>query len=113
MAPCSLSLVLYAELLFKRFLWEGADEAVDELSVLKNEEGRDAHDLVLHRGLRVFVDVELGERHLALEFLGELVDDGAEHHNAGADGHGPGQRPEIADDIAFSPVPVKGIFIRR
>src|ERR1022692_1003544 len=67
-----------------------ADELLDDLSVFKDEQSRNAGYFVTHGCGAVAVDVHLADRDFALIFAGELFDDGSD----GAARATPG-RPEI------------------
>src|SRR2546425_13372444 len=72
------------------------DDLIDELPVFEEEEGRDAHDHVSLRDLRVLVRVELHERDFARILLRELFDDRGDRATRRAP-----LRPEIDDDVGF------------
>src|SRR3954468_18860821 len=70
-----------------------ADQLIRDLAVLEEEQGGDAHHVVLLRDILMRVDVELADLQLALVFGGELVDE----RRDGAAGPAPGG-PEIDQD---------------
>src|SRR5207245_1497040 len=57
-------------------LWHRADDLVRHLAVLEQEQGGDAHHVVLLRDVLVRVDVELADLQLALVLGGQLVHQG-------------------------------------
>ena len=74
-------------------LGDGADDTVDQLAALEEEQRRDIADAELHRDIRALIDIAFDNVYLALIFLGHLVDDGRDH----AAGAAPGG-PEVYDD---------------
>src|SRR5262249_8809495 len=70
-----------------------ADQPLHGLTVVEDQQRRDAHDVEPHRGLRVVVDVELGDGQPALVLRGDL-DQRRADHLAGPAPLG----PEIDDD---------------
>src|SRR6058998_4416731 len=72
------------------------DDLIDELPVFEEEEGRDAHDHVSLRDLRILVGVQLRERHLACILLREVLDDRGDRATRCAP-----LRPEIHNDEWF------------
>src|SRR5438309_576369 len=86
-------------LLETRFEWalgHRADDLVDELAALEEQERRDPHDHELLRDPRVLVRVELHERHLPRIGLRELVD----HRGDCAARRAP-LGPEVDDDVGM------------
>src|SRR5213592_353771 len=81
---------------FEGALRHRADDLVDELAVLEEEQRRDPHDHELLRDPRVLVRVELHERHLPGIGLRELVD----HRGDRAAGRAP-LGPEVDDDVGM------------
>ena len=57
--------------------------AIGDASVLEQDEGRDARDLILDRELLSGVDVELRHAHLAVPLVRELVEHGRHHAGRG------------------------------
>ena len=53
--------------------------AVNQLSTLENEDGRDAADAEFDGDFRVFVNVHLGDERLSVVLSGKFVNDGAYH----------------------------------
>ena len=82
------------EVLFDQGLEGGlalhADQAVDFLAVLEEDERGDAHHAQRDGGVGVFVDVELAEGHAARVLLGQRFEHGRGH----AAGAAPGS-PEV------------------
>src|SRR5262245_2779756 len=72
------------ELLLRR----GADLARGQLAALEDHQRRDRLDAVLGGGVRVLVDVELDDLHLAVERSRDLLEGGGDHP-AGAAPFGP------------------------
>ena len=68
-------------------LGAGSNEAFLLDTILKEDEGWDAHDIVLHGDLRILVDVELGNLDRVV-LCGDLIKDGS-HHPTGAAPFGP------------------------
>src|SRR6478736_3924759 len=66
----------------------GADLAGGELTALEQHQRRDRHDAVFRRGRGILVDVELEDRYLAVERIGNLLEGGTDHP-AGAAPLGP------------------------
>src|SRR5579859_222896 len=65
-------------------------DAPDLFAAFKHDHGRNSHDPQLCHPLRVFVSVDLGDRHLALILTGQLF----QNRSNGATGTTPG-RPKI------------------
>src|SRR5919107_1200045 len=65
---------LQAELCRELVLRQGSHLLLGDLSLLEAGDGRDARDAVVHRGLRVIVNVDLDERDV-LARLGHLLQD--------------------------------------
>lgn len=65
---------LFGELGLHEFLVASTDYAIDHLSVLENEERRNRGDVELHGDVLVLIGVQLSERYLAFEFLGQFLD---------------------------------------
>src|SRR5262249_3552665 len=55
------------------FFLREADDRLDDLAALEDEDGRDPADLELERDVGVFVDVQLADRDLARVLAGERV----------------------------------------
>src|SRR5204863_117795 len=79
---------------FEGALRHRADDLVDELAVLEEEQRRDPHDHELLRDPRVLVRVELHERHLARVGLRQPVD----HRGNRAAGRAP-LGPAVDEDV--------------
>src|SRR4051812_16795526 len=67
-----------------------SDDALDLLTVLEDQHGRDAHDVEALGQVGIFVNIELGDIDFAVELLTQLFH-GRLHSNAGT---APG-RPKI------------------
>ncbi len=72
----------------QRWLPDDADNPVDLLAVLEDEQRRDAEDVEAAGGGGVLVDVQLGHAHASGHLGGQLVDDRRDHP-AGAAPRGP------------------------
>lgn len=62
-----------------RLLRLDADDAIDELAVFEDKQGRYARDSKTSRYLRVLVHVQLSYPVTSLRFCGELIQRGADH----------------------------------
>ena len=60
-------------------LGQGADLGRRHLAVLEQDQRRDAADAIFHRRLRILVDVDLGDRDLALHVAGQLLEERRDH----------------------------------
>ena len=85
-----------------------AHDPIDDLPVLEDEEGRDAHHAVLLRGTRIFVDVELADDGATGKFLGQLLDRRA--RSCGRDRtRAPRSRPTPAETERWRPAKVASV----
>src|SRR5690349_8711107 len=65
---------LQAECDLELLQWTESDSGARRLPGREHSDGGDAHDPVVHRRVRVGIDVELHDLHLARVLRGELVD---------------------------------------
>src|SRR5262245_5432048 len=65
---------MFVDRAFEIFFGSEADDRLNNLSVLEQQDGRDASNLELERGIRVIVDVQLADRHFAGVIGRERVD---------------------------------------
>lgn len=70
-----------------------ADDLVFHFAVFEKQQERDGFDVVFHREVAGFIDIDLADLRLAFDLAGELVENGADHF-AGSAPFG----PEINED---------------
>jgi hypothetical protein len=69
---------LRVQLIGDHVLRHGAHDRVDDLAPFENEQRGDGADAILHGDAGVVIDIDLGDRGLAIILVGEFIDQGGD-----------------------------------